>query len=611
MTQPLSAHRNESEEPGPVSLRFRFDSETVEQFAERYATDVSRGGIFVQSRQPFAVGTQLRLDLQLLNGTPLITGEGTVHWTREPDPAKPNTVPGMGIRFNKLSTRSQQVIEMVLSQRTGKQRTGLFSAVMPAVSLEESQKILNAPTGNSNPKSKLPFNVFPGRPHDPSKPSDDRELLANAGREEATPVVEATAAHLANARPGKDESSVRTPPPAVPLAEVGSGPASASGKRPPLSLIRPEAGAAGKEAEKAITESARVRRSSSSSKAAPLPPPPVTTTQEISPSGSTPPAPVQGEPALGASQSGVPMAIDAMPSLGAAAPSARPSNRNKLIMGAAALLAVSLTVFAVTRSSGSKLDAAAPVAQATPTSTAPAQAAEPTAPIAALPSATGTAPTETAPEANSGPATEPEAPSAPSTSGSSKSSGSRVADRRAPKGKTVVAHRESQPASRGSSPVPAEKPVVAEAPAPHVEAPAPTLAPLPPPPPVAHVEPPPAPKPVHVEPAPAPKPAPVVALPASKPAGAPATSPPPVAGLSHKLRMTSIPSEAEVEIDGKSVGRTPLFGVEVDVSQPHQLVVKKDGFAPFKQTISRGSEWNVRPSENTATLRISALMKKQ
>jgi hypothetical protein len=472
---------------------------------------------------------------------------------------------------------------------------------MPAVSLEESQKILNPPNANANqnPKSKLPFNVFPGRPHDPSKPNDDRELLANAGREEATPVVGVTAAHLADARPGKDESSMRTPPPAAPLAEVGSGPASASGKRPPLSLIRPEAGAPGKEAEKAITESARVRRSSSSSKAGPLPP--VTTTQEISPSGSTPPAPVQGEPALGASQSGVPMAIDAMPSRAAAVPSVRPPMRNKLIMGAAALLAVSLTVFAVTRS-GSKLDAGPTVATATATatSTAPAQAAEPTAPIAALPSATGTAPTETAPEANSGPATEPEAPSAPSTSGSSKSSPSRVPDRRAPKGKTVVAHRESQPASRGSSSASAEKPVVAEAPAPHVEAPAPTLAPPPPPPPVAHVEPP-----------PAPKPAPVVALPASKPAGAPATSPPPVAGLAHKLRMTSIPSEAEVEIDGKSVGRTPLFGVEIDVSQPHQLVVKKDGFVPFKQTISRGSEWNVRPSENTATLRISALMKKQ
>src|SRR5882762_6575680 len=182
MTQPLSAPASESGEPEPVSLRFRFDSETVAQFAERYASDVSRGGIFVHSRQPFAVGTQLRLDLQLLDGTPLIVGEGTVFWTREPDPAKPSTVPGMGVRFSKLSGQSQQVIELVLSQRTGRERSGLFPSASPAVLAEESGR---AP----NPKSKLPFNVFPGRPHmtgsmPAAKINDDRELLANAGREE-------------------------------------------------------------------------------------------------------------------------------------------------------------------------------------------------------------------------------------------------------------------------------------------------------------------------------------------------------------------------------------------------------------------------------------------
>src|ERR1051325_3861349 len=115
MTQSLPAPANRSNEGSePVSLRFRFDSESVEQFAERYASDVSRGGIFVHSKQPLAVGTQLRLDLQLLDGTPLIVGEGTVFWTREPDPNKAGTVPGMGIRFSKLSGRSQQVIEHVL-----------------------------------------------------------------------------------------------------------------------------------------------------------------------------------------------------------------------------------------------------------------------------------------------------------------------------------------------------------------------------------------------------------------------------------------------------------------------------------------------------------------
>jgi hypothetical protein len=89
-----------------------------------------------------------------------------------------------------------------------------------------------------------------------------------------------------------------------------------------------------------------------------------------------------------------------------------------------------------------------------------------------------------------------------------------------------------------------------------------------------------------------------------------ATAPPPVATIAHKLRLTSIPSEAEVELDGKVVGKTPLFGIEIDVTRPHALVVRKDGFAPFKQTVSSGSEWSVRSSENSATLRISALLKK-
>ena len=303
-------------------------------------------------------------------------------------------------------------------------------------------------------------------------------------------------------------------------------------------------------------------------------------------SGSTPPAPVQGEPALGASQSGA-----SRPNVAAPIQSVRPPMRNKLIIGAAALLAVTITVFATTRKSAVRPgDAANPGAVATAAGTSAARATDPEHPaIAALPSATGTAPTPSAPEANAAPAQEPE-PAAEHTTTSSGSSGksspSRAPDRRAPsKGKTVVAHRanESQPAPHAAAP--SEKPTVAEAPAPHVEAPTPPPPPPPAPVAVARAEPPPAPRVV-------------------------ATAPPPVAAMAHKLRMTSIPSEAEVELDGKSIGRTPLFGVEIDVSRPHALIVKKDGYAPFKQTISNGSDWNVRAAENTATLRVSALMKK-
>ena len=60
------------EQRGPTNLRIKFRSASLEQFIERYAADVSRGGIFIRTREPLAVGTQLRLELQLQDMTPLI-----------------------------------------------------------------------------------------------------------------------------------------------------------------------------------------------------------------------------------------------------------------------------------------------------------------------------------------------------------------------------------------------------------------------------------------------------------------------------------------------------------------------------------------------------------
>jgi molecular chaperone DnaK len=622
MTQSLSAPAGDSGEPEPVSLRFRFDSETVEQFAERYASDVSRGGIFVHSRQPFAVGTQLRLDLQLLDGTPLIVGEGTVFWTREPDPAKPSTVPGMGIRFSKLSGQSQQVIEHVLSQRTGRERSGLFPSATPAVIDDNNSG--RAP----NPKSKLPFNIFPGRPSNTgsmpaAKVNDGRELLATAGREEATPLVGVSAATLADARPGLDEAaSSKTPPPAAPTAEITSPAATQSGvhKRPPLSLIKPGAAAGpGKDGEKAATETSGLHRRLTPSGKPPsgahrastganiIASPPLTSSQEARlPSGSTPPAPVQGEPALGASQSSaVPRPGDASGPMTASRPSPAPSSSSpssaitpvptlrppmtkKLVIGAAALLGVGLSIFALTRHSAPTIS---PEVKPLVRATAPATSAssEPATTTGALPSAptpTGSEPAATATaEGSNAPALEPEASGSTASKGSSSSS--RGNDRRGAKGKPAApAHRGPEPAVAARTSPPTDRPAVVEAPT-HAEAPIPTPPPTLPPAPVAVARP---------EPA--------------APKAITATVPPPVATIAHKLRLTSIPSEAEVELDGKVVGKTPLFGIEIDVSRPHGLVVRKDGFAPFKQTVSSGSEWSVRSSENSATLRISALLKK-
>jgi serine/threonine protein kinase len=81
-------------------------------------------------------------------------------------------------------------------------------------------------------------------------------------------------------------------------------------------------------------------------------------------------------------------------------------------------------------------------------------------------------------------------------------------------------------------------------------------------------------------------------------------------GIAHKLRATSIPSEAEVLVDGKVIGKTPLFGAEIDVSQSHTLIIRKDGYAPLEQTVSASSAWVVRASDNVAALRVAAVLQK-
>ena len=101
----------------PVTLKIKFKSETVEQFIDRYAVDVSQGGIFIRTKEPLAVGTQMRFEFQLRDASPLIAGEGTVVWTRENDPSRPAIAPGMGVRFDRLADGSQSVLERILSEK--------------------------------------------------------------------------------------------------------------------------------------------------------------------------------------------------------------------------------------------------------------------------------------------------------------------------------------------------------------------------------------------------------------------------------------------------------------------------------------------------------------
>src|SRR5882724_9583697 len=101
----------------PVTLKIKFKSETLEQFIERYAVDVSQGGIFIRTKEPLAVGTQMKFEFQLRDKSPLIAGEGTVVWTRENDPSRPAIAPGMVVRFDRLADGSYFILERTPTEK--------------------------------------------------------------------------------------------------------------------------------------------------------------------------------------------------------------------------------------------------------------------------------------------------------------------------------------------------------------------------------------------------------------------------------------------------------------------------------------------------------------
>src|ERR1022692_4050552 len=205
------AEPTEKEPRGPTNLRIKFRSASLDQFIERYSVDVSRGGIFIRTREPLSVGTRLRLEFQLLDAAPLLAGEGTVVWIRESDPMRENVTPGMGVRFDKLTPESQPTLEKILAEKTRLQQAGI------------------APTGLTKTGGGMAVRrsgVFPA--------------VDSAGLPKPTsPAPAAPSAPAAQSAPASPSAAASTSAPASP-----SAPASTSAPASPPAPPKPPTGAA-------------------------------------------------------------------------------------------------------------------------------------------------------------------------------------------------------------------------------------------------------------------------------------------------------------------------------------------------------------------------------
>ncbi len=101
-----------------VNLVLKVKYPTQDEFADHFATNISAGGVFLQSRDPKPKGTLLRFEVQLSSGQTVLKGSGVVAWARAPSAAgQPLQVPGMGVKFLELDEPSRALVRRILERK--------------------------------------------------------------------------------------------------------------------------------------------------------------------------------------------------------------------------------------------------------------------------------------------------------------------------------------------------------------------------------------------------------------------------------------------------------------------------------------------------------------
>ena len=92
-----------------LTINKEFDS--FDQFIQEYVTNISQSGVFIKTKTPLPIGTQVDLRFSvIMDGIETIEGIGEVVRVSD-DPA------GRGVVFRELSNYSQNLIGKLLAPR--------------------------------------------------------------------------------------------------------------------------------------------------------------------------------------------------------------------------------------------------------------------------------------------------------------------------------------------------------------------------------------------------------------------------------------------------------------------------------------------------------------
>ncbi len=101
----------------PLKARVDYELLSEDTFLFEYTSNMSHGGIFLATRNPLPVGTQLSLRFTLPDSKRSIEANGLVVWVNEYKPGGDNLNPGMGIEFVDLKDKDREGIARLIKRK--------------------------------------------------------------------------------------------------------------------------------------------------------------------------------------------------------------------------------------------------------------------------------------------------------------------------------------------------------------------------------------------------------------------------------------------------------------------------------------------------------------
>ena len=98
-------------------VHIKVEYKTKGMFLSNYVTNISKGGVFIETKEPFPVSSEIDLALELPESQSTIHAQGRVAWTYDIKKGGPLVVVhGMGIKFTDIKPDEIKALETYIEE---------------------------------------------------------------------------------------------------------------------------------------------------------------------------------------------------------------------------------------------------------------------------------------------------------------------------------------------------------------------------------------------------------------------------------------------------------------------------------------------------------------